>query len=76
MGPRLRVAVLDDYQGVSKEPFQALDQTIYEVTTFEDTLLPYNHADTPSEVKDALAARLEPFDIICLSTPPPRLRGC
>ncbi|KAK7968028.1 uncharacterized protein PG986_002305 [Apiospora aurea] len=60
----IKIAVLDDYQELSKPHFDRLRDAGYEVTTFTDTLLPYNHPDTPQEVKDALVKRLEPFAII------------
>ncbi|KAI1424481.1 D-isomer specific 2-hydroxyacid dehydrogenase [Xylaria sp. FL1777] len=59
------IAVLDDYQGFSKGPFERLRLAGYQVTTFTDTLLPYNHPDTSKDAKDALVGRLEPFNIIC-----------
>lgn len=59
------VAVLDDYQGVSEPHFAKLDASKFSITQFKDTLLPYNHPDTPQSVKDALVERLTPFDIIC-----------
>ncbi|KAK8004630.1 hypothetical protein PG989_004349 [Apiospora arundinis] len=59
-----KIAVLDDYQQLSKPHFDRLRDAGYEVTTFTDTLLPYNHPDTPQDVKDALVKRLEPFHII------------
>jgi hypothetical protein len=65
MSAPIRVAVLDDYQGISEPKFKALDPSKYEVTFFKDTLLPYNHPDTPQDVKDKLVARLEPFTVIC-----------
>ncbi|KAI1076192.1 D-isomer-specific 2-hydroxyacid dehydrogenase-like protein [Whalleya microplaca] len=61
----IKIAVLDDYQGISKPHFAKLDPAEYDVVTFTDTLLPYNHSDTPQDAKDALAKRLEPFDVIC-----------
>ncbi|KAK8112332.1 uncharacterized protein PG998_008789 [Apiospora kogelbergensis] len=67
----LKIAVLDDYQELSKPHFDRLRQAGYEVTTFTDTLLPYNHPDTPQEVKDALVKRLEPFAIISHGRPSP-----
>ncbi|KAI5922639.1 D-isomer specific 2-hydroxyacid dehydrogenase [Camillea tinctor] len=60
-----RIAVLDDYQRVSVPLFNRLASSGYQVTTFTDTLLPYNHPNTPPNVKDELVRRLEPFDIIC-----------
>lgn len=62
-----KVAVLDDYQGLSRTQFSKLDSSTYDVTIFNDTLLPYNCADTPQSVKDALVKRLEPFQIICIN---------
>ncbi|KAI0509122.1 D-isomer specific 2-hydroxyacid dehydrogenase [Xylaria bambusicola] len=59
------IAILDDYQEFSKAPFERLRSSGYQVTTFKDTLLPYNHPDTPQDAKDALVNRLEPFNIIC-----------
>lgn len=63
-GP-LKVAVLDDYFGFAGPIFQKLDTSKFEVTIFKDTLLPYNHPETPQDEKDRLAKRLEPFQIIC-----------
>ncbi|KAI0397444.1 D-isomer specific 2-hydroxyacid dehydrogenase [Xylariaceae sp. FL0594] len=59
------IAILDDYQGFSGPHFERLRTAGYQVTTFVDTLLPYNHPDTPQDAKDALVKRLEPFEIIC-----------
>ncbi|TID06196.1 D-3-phosphoglycerate dehydrogenase [Colletotrichum higginsianum] len=72
---QLKVAVLDDYQGTSEPHFNKLDKSLFNVTTFKDTLLPYNHSETPEYAKDALVSRLEPFDVICTMrerTPFPR----
>ncbi|KAI0881480.1 D-isomer-specific 2-hydroxyacid dehydrogenase-like protein [Annulohypoxylon maeteangense] len=60
----VKIAVLDDYQKLSVPLFEKLQTFGFEVTTFTDTLLPYNHPDTPQDVKDALVKRLEPFGII------------
>ncbi|KAK3938891.1 D-isomer specific 2-hydroxyacid dehydrogenase [Diplogelasinospora grovesii] len=73
----LKIAVLDDYQGVSESKFKAAlsDPAKYDVAIFRDTLLPYNHPDTPQDVKDQLVKRLEPFAVICTMrerTPFPR----
>ncbi|KAF4784245.1 D-isomer specific 2-hydroxyacid dehydrogenase [Colletotrichum scovillei] len=62
---QLKIAVLDDYQGISEPHFSKLDKSLFNVTTFKDTLLPYNHPETPEYAKDALVSRLEPFDILC-----------
>lgn len=63
--PGRKIAVLDDYQGLSKLHFDKLREAGFEVTTFTDTLLPYNRPDTPQDAKDAVVKRLEPFNIIC-----------
>lgn len=61
-----KIAVLDDYQELSKPHFSQLRDAGYVVTVFADTLPPYNHPDTPQDAKDALVKRLEPFTIICV----------
>ncbi|KAI5467516.1 hypothetical protein BGZ63DRAFT_469184 [Mariannaea sp. PMI_226] len=61
----IKIVVLDDYQGFGDPHFAKLDIAKYEVTSIKDTLLPYNHPDTPQSVKDALVKRLEPFEVIC-----------
>jgi hypothetical protein len=76
MAVKLKVAVLDDYQGFSEPLFKTLDPDSYEITVFKDTLLPYNHPDTSQSVKDELVKRLEPFDIICPSSPSPSQFHC
>jgi hypothetical protein len=63
----LKIAVLDDYQGLSVPHFKELEAAGHEVTVFKDTLLPYNHPETPQSVKDELVKRLEPFTVICTS---------
>lgn len=65
MSAPLKLAVLDDYQGFAEPHFKELDSAKYDVTIFRDTLLPYNHPDTPQEVKDQLVKRFQPFAIIC-----------
>ena len=67
--PGRKIAVLDDYQSLSKPHFDKLHEAGYEVTIFTDTLLPYSRPDTPQDVKEALVKRLEPFNIICLLFP-------
>jgi hypothetical protein len=64
MSTPIKIAVLDDYQGISEPKFKALGPK-FEVSFFKETLLPYNHPDTPQDVKDKLAKRLEPFAVIC-----------
>lgn len=59
----IKLAILDDYQGIAPAHFQSLVPN-FEITTFQDTLLPYNHASTPQAVKDELITRLAPFTII------------
>jgi len=65
MGSIIKVAVLDDYQGISESKFKALNPTKFHVEFFRDTLPPYNHPNTPQDVKDKLVTRLKPFDVIC-----------
>ncbi|KAI1209710.1 D-isomer-specific 2-hydroxyacid dehydrogenase-like protein [Annulohypoxylon truncatum] len=60
----IKIAVLDDYPKSSVPVFEKLQPLGFQVTTFTDTLLPYNHPNTPQDVKDELVKRLEPFDII------------
>ncbi|KAK4659976.1 hypothetical protein QC762_0014220 [Podospora pseudocomata] len=62
-GP-IKIAVLDDYQGISEPKYQKLDPSTYEVSFFIDTLSPYDHPDTIQDVKDKVVARLEPFTVI------------
>ncbi|KAJ4165091.1 hypothetical protein LMH87_006738 [Akanthomyces muscarius] len=59
----LKIAVLDDYQGVAERHFGTLGDE-FEIIYFKDTLLPYNHPATPQSVRDELVQRLEPFQII------------
>ncbi|KAI0855278.1 D-isomer specific 2-hydroxyacid dehydrogenase [Xylaria cubensis] len=59
------IAILDDYQGISRIPFEQLRSAGYQVTTFTDTLAPYNYPETRQDEKDTLVNRLEPFNIIC-----------
>ncbi|KAL1882119.1 hypothetical protein VTK73DRAFT_2210 [Phialemonium thermophilum] len=65
MATPIKVAVLDDYQGKAEQHFKDLDPASHQVVVFRDTLLPYNHPATPQHVKDELAKRLEPFNVIC-----------
>jgi lactate dehydrogenase-like 2-hydroxyacid dehydrogenase len=60
-----KVAVLDDYQNIAGPHFHTLPTSQFEVTIFQDTLLPYNHPATPPDVKTQLVDRLKPFQIIC-----------
>ncbi|OAA47908.1 D-isomer specific 2-hydroxyacid dehydrogenase [Metarhizium rileyi] len=59
----IKVAVLDDYQGVAPAHFNKLDPN-FVVTYIPDTLLPYNHPDTSQAVKDEIVKRLEQFEVI------------
>lgn len=63
-GP-IKIAVLDDYLNFAESIFAQLDPSKFQVTIFKDTLLPYNHVNTPKDEKDRLVKRLEPFTIIC-----------
>ncbi|KUJ08719.1 uncharacterized protein LY89DRAFT_599031 [Mollisia scopiformis] len=62
-GP-IKLAVLDDYQGIAAPHFECL-KPAFDITIFRDTLLPYNHPDTPDHAKQELVARLKPFTVIC-----------
>ncbi|KAE8451417.1 hypothetical protein EG329_004046 [Mollisiaceae sp. DMI_Dod_QoI] len=62
-GP-VKLAVLDDYQGISAPYFESL-KPAFDVTVFRDTLLPYDHPSTPDQVKQELVQRLKPFTVIC-----------
>lgn len=64
---RLKIAILDDYQGVSEKHFARFKDD-HEIAWFPDTLPPYNGPDTPQSVKDALVKRLEPFNVISMYT--------
>jgi lactate dehydrogenase-like 2-hydroxyacid dehydrogenase len=61
--PPIKIAILDDYQGVATPLFESLGSA-FEVAAFPDTLLPYNRDDTPASVKTELENRLQPFTII------------
>lgn len=67
MTTRIKVAVLDDYLNFAEAIFAKLDTSIFQVTIFKDTLLPYNHPATSKDEKEKLVARLEPFPVICMS---------
>ncbi len=44
----IRLAILDDYQGIGEGHFAKLTEGGWvEVQSFKDTLLPYNGKDTP-----------------------------
>ncbi|KAH6651221.1 hypothetical protein F5144DRAFT_544169 [Chaetomium tenue] len=64
MSRPIKVAVLDDYQGISEPKFKALGASKYDVSFFKDTLPPYNHPNTTQDAKDKLVSRLEPFTVI------------
>jgi len=59
----IKIAILDDYQGIAAPHFESLKPT-FEITVFRDTLLPYNHPSTSDHDRSALEARLKPFTII------------
>ncbi|XWW95276.1 hypothetical protein V2A60_003231 [Cordyceps javanica] len=59
----LKIAVLDDYQGVANRYFGSLGSE-FEISYFKDTLPPYNHPATLPSSQDELVRRLEPFQII------------
>src|SRR6266487_2351173 len=61
-GP-IKLAILDDYQGIAAPHFDSLKPN-FEITTFRDTLLPFNNPTTPENVKKELVERLKPFTVI------------
>ncbi|RAL67958.1 hypothetical protein DID88_008682 [Monilinia fructigena] len=56
----IKLAILDDYQGVASKHFDSLKSN-FEITTFPDTLPPYNDPSTSEDVKNQLVERLKPF---------------
>lgn len=60
----IKLAVLDDYQGIAAPHFERL-KPAFDITVFRDTLLPYNHPNTPEDAKQELITRLKPFSVIC-----------
>ncbi|KAA8575736.1 hypothetical protein EYC84_004845 [Monilinia fructicola] len=59
----IKLAILDDYQGIASKYFESLKLN-FEITTFPDTLPPYNDPSTSEDVKNQLVERLRPFPII------------
>lgn len=59
----IKLVILDDYQNIASPHFESLKPT-FSITVFRDTLLPYNHPSTPSDVKQQLVDRLKPFTVI------------
>jgi len=60
-----KIAVLDDYQGLSQTKFSKLEPGEFEVTYFPVTLPAYDRSDVPQAKKDELVQRLLPFQVIC-----------
>lgn len=65
-----KIAVLDDYQGLSQTKFSKLEPGEFEVTYFPVTLPAYDRSDVPQAKKDELVQRLLPFQVICRSHRP------
>ncbi|KAI9047461.1 hypothetical protein LZ554_008180 [Drepanopeziza brunnea f. sp. 'monogermtubi'] len=61
-GP-IKLAILDDYQGIAANHFELLKPT-FEITTFRDTLPAFNLPTTPESTKQELITRLKPFTVI------------
>ncbi|PBP25930.1 D-isomer specific 2-hydroxyacid dehydrogenase, partial [Diplocarpon rosae] len=61
-GP-IKLAILDDYQGVAAKHFANLAPT-FEITTFRDTLPAFNHPATSDTTKQELITRLQEFTVI------------
>ena len=59
----IKVAVLDDYQGIAAPHFESL-KPAFDVTIFRNTLLPYSNPSTPETVKQEIVERLKPFTVI------------
>ncbi|KAL2060087.1 hypothetical protein VTL71DRAFT_9909 [Oculimacula yallundae] len=61
-GP-IKLAILDDYQGVAGKHFESLKPT-FEITSFPSTLPAFNAPSTPQSTKEELINRLKPFTVI------------
>ncbi|TVY54147.1 Glyoxylate reductase [Lachnellula cervina] len=59
----IKLAILDDYQNIAAPHFESL-KPAFEVTVFNDTLLPFSHPATPDSAKNELVQRLRPFTVI------------
>ena len=60
----IKVAVLDDYHNLYPSEIARLPSSEFEASYFPETLLPFDHADTPESVKEELVERLKPFTVI------------
>lgn len=60
----IKLAILDDYQGVARTHFAQPLGGQFEITEFRDTLPSYSLASTPDHVKQDLVRRLHPFAVI------------
>jgi len=60
-----KVAILDDYLNTSKPHFAHIPESKCSITTFTDSLPPYDHPNTSSAEKEALVNRLKPFTVLC-----------
>lgn len=60
----IKVAILDDYHNLYPNEMSRLPSSDFEATYFPQTLLPYNHPDTPDRVKKELVDRLKPYTVI------------
>jgi len=56
---------LDDYLSLSTPHFSQIPTSKAHITTFTDSLSPYPHPSTTNAQRDALAARLKPFTVLC-----------
>lgn len=59
-----KVAVLDDYHNLYPNEISRLPSSKFEISYFSQTLLPYNHPDTPESAKKELVDRLKPYTVI------------
>jgi lactate dehydrogenase-like 2-hydroxyacid dehydrogenase len=61
----ISVAILDDYLSLSTPHFSQIPPSKAHITTFTDSFPQYPHPSTASAQRDAIAARLKPFTVLC-----------
>jgi lactate dehydrogenase-like 2-hydroxyacid dehydrogenase len=59
----IKLAILDDYQDVATKHFSPLEPT-FAITSYKDTLLPYNHPSSSDDARQELVDRLKPYTVI------------
>ncbi|KAH6620533.1 D-isomer-specific 2-hydroxyacid dehydrogenase-like protein [Boeremia exigua] len=60
----LKLAILDDYHGISLKHFSHLPDSQVEITVFNDTLPSYTHPRTTDAERQSLVERLRPFAVL------------